>query len=246
MYQQRPTSEKGGMFKRDKWGEVEMPLAQYDRAVHCWDTALEDSDDADYSAYGEMLYANGRFIVSDTDRQQMDFPSLEKAVYAKWHRALERGVYPEAVLIENKGSGISLLQTIGANNADPYFRIECEPGVWVSYRLPIVPMPATVSKEIRALSVVTYQNAGLVSLPAPKQHVMTDGSIDFEASPWVADFIEELAQFPRGKNDDQVDWFVHALTYYTRPVDGVEEEVTVAEDFEDVTLSSELDAADTW
>lgn len=245
MYQQRPTNERGGMFKRDKWGEAE-GIVRYDRAVHVWDTALEDSDEADYTAYEEMLYTDGKFVITDAWHDKLDFPALQVAVYAKWHAALQRGVQPEAVLIENKGSGISLLQTIEANNADPYFRIECVPGTWVSYRLPIVPMPATVSKEIRALSIVTYQNAGLVALPKPTQKVLADGTIDYETVEWLADFIEEHAAFPRGKHDDWVDATVHALTYYTRPVNGVEEELTVVEEYDDVTFSSDLDDVDRW
>ena len=49
------------------------------------------------------------------------------------------------------------------------------------------------SKYSRAVSVAPKIEAGNVYLPHP------------DIAPWVGDFIEEWMQFPRGKNDDQVD-----------------------------------------
>jgi predicted phage terminase large subunit-like protein len=34
-----------------------------------------------------------------------------------------------------------------------------------------------------------------------------------EGAPWVADFLDECSQFPRGGHDDQVDAMVYALSY---------------------------------
>lgn len=64
----------------------------------------------------------------------------------------------------------------------------------LSARIPgLIPVPVTTGKLQRAEAVVPYINSGNVFLPHP----------DDEA--WVVDFIEEWANFPHGKHDDQVD-----------------------------------------
>lgn len=54
-------------------------------------------------------------------------------------------------------------------------------------------------KEVRASAVSPQWEAGNVYLPDPKN------------APWVNDFIEELIQFPQGKNDDSVDAMTQML-----------------------------------
>lgn len=59
--------------------------------------------------------------------------------------------------------------------------------------------PSYGDKVSRAASVAPTFEAGNVWLPHPAQH------------PWVQDFLDELAMFPKGKNDDQVDAATQAL-----------------------------------
>ena len=58
---------------------------------------------------------------------------------------------------------------------------------------------AAGGKESRANAIEPLVEAGSVYLPHPTM------------CPWVNDFIEELAVFPAGAHDDQVDAFTHAL-----------------------------------
>lgn len=239
MYMQAPTTATGSIFKADKWGEFTVPIV-LDRLVHVWDTAMEDTETADYSAHIELGVANGTFIVSGAYRERLAFPDLVRQVYGRWEASLAAGRVPERLLIEQKGSGISLIQTIEANNYDPEF---------TGPRIPVLGMPATVSKEIRALSISGYQEAGLCRLPAPETDIYgnvtasTFTTMDGSVVEWVADFIEEHTAFPKGVNDDWVDCFVHGCTYYTRP-HGEEDHSEVATFLDDVTLSSELDRID--
>jgi predicted phage terminase large subunit-like protein len=57
----------------------------------------------------------------------------------------------------------------------------------------IVPVEPEGGKEARAHAAAPYVEAGNVYLPHPR------------IAPWVHDFIEEHASFPKGANDDQVD-----------------------------------------
>lgn len=243
MYMQAPTTDNGSIFKADKWKEF-IPPVHVSRLVHVWDTALEDTETADYSAHLGVGVADGRFIVKSAYRERLSFPDLVRQVYAKWDEDIANGYTPERLLIEQKGSGISLLQTIEANNIDPYFE---------GTRIPVLGMPAVLSKEVRALSISGYQEAGLCALPI---ETITDAmgnvidahadffrTLDGIAHEWVADFIDELRRFPKGANDDWADCFVHGLTYYTRP-HGEDDYSEVAVYDESVTISSELDAVD--
>jgi predicted phage terminase large subunit-like protein len=238
MYMQAPTTAIGSIFKADKWKEYQRPI-MLERLVHVWDTAMEDTDTADYSAHVSLGIADGRFIIRDAYRERLAFPDLVRQVYAKWDASVAIGEVPERLLIEQKGSGISLIQTIEANNMDPFFQ---------GSRIPVLGMPATVSKEIRALSISGYQEAGMCSLPAPMVDVygnvepasfaMMDGTV----VPWVADFIEEHTAFPKGVHDDWVDGFVHGCTFYTRPIGEEYSEVMI--DDEDVCINELLDRVD--
>lgn len=245
MYMQSPTTATGNIFRADRWKEFQQPIS-CERLVHIWDTAMEDTETADYSAHIALGVANGRFVIPDAYRERLTFPDLVKQVYAKWDASIQNGIVPERLLIEQKGSGISLLQTIEANNLDPFFE---------GHRIPVLGMPATLSKEVRALSISGYQESGLCALPAPEVDqfgevypaafntiVHEDGTGGIRVE-WVADFIEELAAFPKGANDDWTDAFVHGITYYTRP-HGEEDYSEVAIFEEDVTVSSELDRVD--
>jgi hypothetical protein len=75
-----------------------------------------------------------------------------------------------------------------------------------------------------------YQNGGLCSLPEM-------GFTDPESP--MDDFIDEMSAFPKGANDDWVDCFVHGMTYYTRPVEGVEQEDYVVSG-EEISIDSLL------
>ncbi|KKM68390.1 hypothetical protein LCGC14_1461330 [marine sediment metagenome] len=56
---------------------------------------------------------------------------------------------------------------------------------------------------------------------------------------WTDGFIDELCEFDKGMHDDQVDAFVHGLTYFTATGQDVMEEVVSYE--ENVAISPELD-----
>ena len=66
-------------------------------------------------------------------------------------------------------------------------------------RLPVIPVQVEGDKYTRACTVTPMVEAGKVYLP--------------KDAPWLAAFMEELASFPKGSHDDQVDSFTQALNY---------------------------------
>src|SRR6185369_7597794 len=91
--------------------------------------------------------------------------------------------HPAAVakLVEDKANGPAVISTLKSK---------------ISGLIAVEPRG---SKEARASAVSPAIEAGNVFLPAPS------------AAPWVHDFIEECAAFPKGANDDQVDAMTQAL-----------------------------------
>jgi predicted phage terminase large subunit-like protein len=95
-----------------------------------------------------------------------------------------RQFHHNAVLIEDASAGVGLAQELAQET-----------------NLPIIAVPARGSKISRAESVSPLFEAGKLCLP--------QSTI---AAPWLDAFETELLRFPNGKNDDQVDALVLALT----------------------------------
>ena len=68
-------------------------------------------------------------------------------------------------------------------------------------KLPIIAMEAAKDKVTRANIITPTVQSGRVFIP--------------ESAEWLPAFVSELALFPNGANDDQVDTFVHALIFFT-------------------------------
>jgi len=82
------------------------------RIAQSWDTALRGDPRADYSVCTTWGERNGQHYLLDVYREQLDFPDLIRAVVS-----LYRQFQPSAVLIEEQGSGISLIQTLRHQHA---------------------------------------------------------------------------------------------------------------------------------
>jgi predicted phage terminase large subunit-like protein len=125
---------------------------------------------------GELCY------VVDVLRDRFDYPDLRRTAidHAIRHRA-------ELVIIENKGSGIQLLQEFSRG----------ERGMPRA-----IPFTPEHDKVTRMYSQCAKIEAGHVLLPSD--------------APWLPLFKSELLQFPHGKYDDQVDCFSQLLAWIGR------------------------------
>lgn len=187
LYQGRPAPAEGGIFKRDRWGEYDIPLwlerpdgtritTGFDLVLQSWDMTFKDTRSSDY-VVGQVWARRGLDIyLLDQVRGRWDFPEtcrqLER-LSAKW---------PDAVLkvVEDKANGTAVIAQLRRT----------VPG--------LVAETPTESKVARAQAGAPLQEAGNVHLPSP------------QLAPWVGDFVEEHAAFPNGKHDDQVDGFSQA------------------------------------
>lgn len=107
-YQQDPVPLGGGMVKLDwllPYEPHELPSGG--QVVQSWDTASKESELADYSVCTTWLVRDKHFYLVDVLRQRMDYPTLKRAV-----RAQADKFKPTTILIEDKSSGIQLIQEL--------------------------------------------------------------------------------------------------------------------------------------
>lgn len=182
LYQGDPSVAGGTTFKRENWNYYDQPL---------W---LERTDGSRVvTAYDDMLMswdmtfkdkASSDFVVGQVWMRRGADAILLDQVRGRWDfpetlrqfRSLAAR-WPQAVLklVEDKANGTAVIAMLTRSIAG------------------IVPVEPDGGKEARANAVAPIHEAGNMWIPAP------------ELAPWVDAFVEEHAQFPTGKHDDQVD-----------------------------------------
>jgi len=110
-YQQDPVSEAGGLVRRDwfrTYSELP-PREQGDSVVQSWDTASKADQLNDYSVCTTWLvkggWRRGDLYLMHVFRERLLFPALKKRVVE-----LDGRYNPTHVVVEDKGSGIGLIQ----------------------------------------------------------------------------------------------------------------------------------------
>lgn len=178
-YQQNPTSREGGVVKY-KWlrfyepHELPKDLAYI---LQSWDTAYKCGVLNDYSVGTTWGVSDTNFYLLDVFRDRLEYPDLKRAIVERF-----RKFDPFKVLIEDKASGISLLQELQSEGVYCIESRKPEPG----------------SDKHRHLAEQSLKfEAGRVFLP--------------KEAPWLDEYVLELTSFPGSKFDDQVDSTTQAL-----------------------------------
>jgi predicted phage terminase large subunit-like protein len=181
-YQQNPQPLAGNVVKRD-WLQFYTSAQKpdrFDQILQSWDTASKDTELANYSVCTTWGIKDRSVYLLDVFRQRLDFPGLKRAIHdlARRHNAT-------IVLIEDKASGIQLLQELRADN----FSLAR-------------PAPQLDGDKVMRLRAQTAKIAnGFVLFP--------------KEAPWLDTYLRELLSFPNSKYDDQVDSTVFALAWVT-------------------------------
>lgn len=106
-YLQAPVPLGGGIVKADWLAYYEKAPETFDTIVQSWDTANKESELADYSVCTTWGVKGKQLYLLDVLRRRMAYPDLKRAVVAQAERWGAR-----AVLIEDKASGIQLVQEL--------------------------------------------------------------------------------------------------------------------------------------
>jgi len=186
LYQQRPAPEKGQILNREWWRFYGGPGQPK--------LPLELQK---YIQSWDLTFTEGPstdFVVGQVwARKGADKYLIDqfrgRAGFKKQTEAIQRlsAQYPGATgkYIEKAANGHAIQETLRTSIAG------------------IILVPPKGSKIVRAEAVASQVEAGNVWLPDPS------------IAPWVTAFIEECAEFPFGKNDDQVDAFSQAVIQLT-------------------------------
>lgn len=168
---------EGGLIKAQWFKRYNVLPSEFLRVIQSWDTAYKPeqvNDPSVCTTWGETRHG---WYLLDVFRERMEYPALKRAaasLYEAWR--------PQGVLIEDKGSGQSLIQ-------------ELRQGVGVGQtkvRIPVIPIDTKgINKVDRLIAVSSLFEAGMVYLP--------------EVSPWTLVYEIEMTIFPLAPHDDQVD-----------------------------------------
>jgi predicted phage terminase large subunit-like protein len=185
-YQQRPIPLEGNIIKREwiRYFKGNLPRQNGDYFVISWDTAMKSSELADYSV-GTVWQVQGRGRqknVVDLVRGRFEYPELVAAALALW-RKWKVDDTTTHLIIEDKGSGSSLIQSLKAE------RIYASP-----HKLKV-----DGDKVMRLTAQAAQFHAGSVHLR--------------EDAPWISELVAELLGFPGVRHDDQVDSVSQALAF---------------------------------
>jgi predicted phage terminase large subunit-like protein len=177
LYQQRPVPQEGGVLKLG-WFERYTTAPAEGMIVQSWDTAYKPSQINDPSVCTTWRATPRGYHLLHVWRGHVDFPTLKRTAInlaGRWK--------PDALLVEDKASGQSLIQEL-RNGKKP---------------LPVIAIEPEGDKLSRANAVSPMIEAGTVFLP--------------EVADWLVDYEAEISTFPLASNDDQVDSTTQALAW---------------------------------
>jgi predicted phage terminase large subunit-like protein len=181
LFQQNPVPIEGSLFKR-KWWQFYEEAPNFTRIIQSWDCAQKVGITNDFTVcttWGES--SNGYYLL-DVWRQKVEAPQLEQAAQTMFNK-----FRPMAVIIEDKSSGSSLIQSLRQKT-----------------RIPVIPYdPKQKDKQVRSSAATPLVESGKIYLPLN--------------APFVEDFIIELERFPFDKHDDQVDSFSQFVEFIRTP-----------------------------
>ena len=188
-YQQEPIILGGAVIKREWFGFYPVNSKyDYRRIFIVGDTAMKVKEANDYSVFGVFgITSNGKMHLLDLIRGKWEAPELKRQLVALWNKWREGidGCYCNAVYIEDKASGIGLIQDLKATTG-----------------VPIIGLVADKDKLTRVELALPYIEAGNVLLPQDETYA---------SNPIVLSECEAFTRDDSHKHDDIVDVIGYAV-----------------------------------
>lgn len=144
LYQQQPTADEGGLFKRAWFTERHNAHGAWPHLrVLAVDAAYKTGLQNDYSAIVVAGATETTLPILDVRQGRWEYPELKR-----WILEVAQEWQPHGILIEDTASGQSVIQELRRDT-----------------RLPVIPIKVTASKEARATAVAPTCEAKRVTLP---------------------------------------------------------------------------------
>jgi predicted phage terminase large subunit-like protein len=190
-YQQRPSPRGGGLFKRSWWQYYDELPPNMQECAQSWDLAFKGGGEHDF-VVGLVAARRGADIyLIDRFKQHASF----QETLAAMRQMSKRYPVAHAIFVEDKANGPAIIDTLKRELGG------------------IIAVTPEGGKYARASACEPQVEAGNVYLPNPT--APNGRSIPERA--WVHDFVEEMAVFPQGDHDDDVDAFSQLLTRWKHP-----------------------------
>lgn len=200
--QQRPAPAGGGILKVKHfqlWPKTwKLPAFEY--IVQSYDGAYDDdatssNDPSACTVWGifEERGIRGAILLDAWD-EHLGYPDFRKRVLADWHSMYgkteeRKGKKADAILVENKSSGISILQDLRRA------------------KIPAVPYnPGKMSKVARAHAVSAVHEMDNI-------YILESNKEPGKFITWARPFVNQIELFPNAEHDDYVDTYTQALTF---------------------------------
>lgn len=142
LYQQKPIATENQIYKSAWWKYYDATPA-FDYVIQSWDTAFKTDEQNDYSVCTTWGVNSLGYYLLDMYRDKIEFPELLRMVKVKAEE-----FHPNNILVEDKASGQSIIQTIRRETL-----------------LPIKAIQVNADKITRAHLVIPCIEAGKVYLP---------------------------------------------------------------------------------
>ncbi|CAI27848.1 Conserved hypothetical protein [Ehrlichia ruminantium str. Gardel] len=144
-YQQNPINLSSGIIKYIWFQRYNQTLYNHENTniTQSWDTASSVNYNSDYSICTTWSYSDNCFFLLDIYKEKLEYQPLKQALInlaSRWK--------PSAILIENKGSGVQLIQEI--KNIS---------------KIPIIEIVPTTSKLTRFYKIIPILESRKVFLP---------------------------------------------------------------------------------
>jgi predicted phage terminase large subunit-like protein len=189
-YQQNPVSESAAIVKREWWQEWESDIPPTcDFILQSWDTAFEKTSRADYSACTTW----GVFY-------RPDATGLEQANIILLNAFRDRMEFPEL-----KQCAIEEYRDW---EPDSVIIEKKASGAPLIYEMRAMGIPVQEFTPTRGNDKISRLNA--------VADIFASGRVWAPASRWAEEVIDEVAEFPAGRNDDYVDTVSMALHRFRR------------------------------
>jgi predicted phage terminase large subunit-like protein len=190
LYQGKPFSEEGNIFKKKHWKYYDvkdLPNIKFEMEFQSWDMSFTDTESSCRVAGQVWGNLKSNLYLLDLRAKRMDFKDSMKQVEDITER------HPKAFmkLVENKANGPAIISMLnmkigGFVPIDPKGSKEVQGGG---------------SKVARAQAVAPLQEAGNVYLPCEGYN--PDGTPILSKE--IKDYMDEMGAFPQSEYDDQVD-----------------------------------------
>lgn len=211
LYQQNPVPADGGAIRRD-WLRREphidpvtdrfKELMRHALIFQSWDTANAATNRSDPSVCLTWMVIPKfkEYRLLDVYREKRELPDMVKDGIELARKVKKIYGRLDGILIENKATGQSLSSFLG--RALPGYSI-------------IMQDPRKLGdKEFRFERCTPVIESQRLIVPHERGQPRALVSCSVPARLWVNDYIEELATFPAGRNDDQVDATSQFLNWY--------------------------------